>query len=136
VTALLAVPAAAAFDFMRDPPMVGCWSLGSRNAAPTGSEGVFAGHSLFDGGQVFFEVSEDPERFIVDYLVGTLALRTPRISARVVRADVCGLEKDQCYVTLTAWRTAGMDDARWHQLCVAHEVEILLIKAQCEAKAR
>jgi hypothetical protein len=28
-----------------------------------------------------------------------------------------------------------MDDARWRRLCLTHEVEVLLIKAQAETEA-
>lgn len=132
VSSLLDVPAGFAFSFMADPIALGGWSLGCMNTRPTGSGAVHTGHSLFDGGQAYFEIDADPRRMIVDYRLGVPGRMEPRISARVLGADVCGLRPDQCYVTLTAWRTTTMDDTRWHGLCVAHEAEILLIRAQCE----
>jgi len=135
VTALLDVPARSAFDFMRDPIALGRWSLGCMDTHPAGKDGIHSGRSLFDGGEGFFRIDADPERMIVDYFLGSPERMVPRISARIIAAEVCDLKPDQCYVTLTAWRGSGMDDARWHRLCVTHEAEILLIKAQCEAAA-
>jgi hypothetical protein len=57
------------------------------------------------------------------------------VSARVIPGPVCGLPATSCYVTLTAWRVADMDDDRWSRLCAAHEAEIWLIKAQIETAA-
>lgn len=136
VTVLLDVPARTAFDFLRDPVALGRWSLGCFDTHPTGKGDLHSGRSLFDGGEGFFRVMADPERLIVDYLLGPPERMVPRISARVVAADTCDLAPSQCYVTLTAWRPAGMDEARWYRLCASHEVEILLIKAQCEARAK
>ncbi|WP_309083809.1 hypothetical protein [Chelativorans sp.] len=135
VTALLHVPARIAFAFMSDPIALGRWSLGCMDTRPTGSGDIFSGRSLFDGSEGFFRISADPERLIVDYLLGPPERMVPRISARIVAAETCDLEPSQCYVTLTAWRGSKMDDARWHRLCATHEAEILLIKAQCEAAA-
>ncbi len=132
VSSLLEAPAAFAFSFMADPIALGGWSLGCMNTQPTGNGAVHTGFSLFDGRQAYFEIDADPERMIIDYRLGVPGRMEPRISARVLSADVCGLRPDQCYVTLTAWRTKAMDDARWHGLCVTHEAEILLIKSQCE----
>jgi hypothetical protein len=132
VTALLRVPAKIAFDFMRDPIALGRWSLGCFATQPVGKGRIHSGRSLFDGSEGLFEIAADPERMIVDYLVGTPGRMVPRISARIVAAATCDLDPSQCYVTLTAWRSTGMDEARWHRLCATHEAEILLIQAQCE----
>jgi hypothetical protein len=136
VTALLEVPAQVAFDFMRDPIALGRWSLGCFDTQPIGTGDIHSGRSLFDGREGFFEIGADPERMIVDYFLGTPGRMVPRISARIIAAETCDLDASQCYVTLTAWRSAGMDDARWHRLCATHEAEILLIKAQCETTHR
>lgn len=132
VTGLLDVPARAAFSFMADPIALGQWSLGCMNTKPTGSRAIHTGHSLFDGAQGYFEIDPDPERMIIDYHLGMPEDMFPRVSARIVAAEICGLAAEQCYVTLTAWRAKSMDDARWYRLCVSHEAEILLIKSQCE----
>lgn len=132
VTGLLDVPAAAAFAFMADPIALGQWSLGCMNTEPTGLRTIHSGHSLFDGAQGFFEIVTDPDRMIVDYCLGSPDRLVPRVSARIVAGDICGLGAGQCYVTLTAWRAGDMDDTRWHRLCVTHEAEILLVKSQCE----
>lgn len=133
VTALVRVPAAAAFEFMKDPVALGRWSLGCMNTRAAGPEGLYAGTSLFDGSPAWFEIEADPHRLLIDYHVGTKERRSSRISARVIPAEVCDLPAESCYVTLTAWRGSAMDDERWHRLRAAHDAEILLIKAQCEA---
>jgi hypothetical protein len=70
---------------------------------------------------------------VIDYLVGSRPDDLlPRISARVVPGPGTARPDGVCLVTLTAWRAAGMDDARWRQLIAAHEAEILLIKGQLE----
>lgn len=132
VTALIEVSADKAFAFMKDPLLLGRWSLGCMDTKPTEVEGIYTGTSLFDGGTGFFEIDADEQRLIIDFRLGDLERRQPRISARIIPADVCGLEKGTCYLTLDAWRSAGMDEARWERLCRAHEAEILLIKSQCE----
>lgn len=135
VTGLLKVPAQAAFAFMTDPIALGRWSLGCMDVEAAGPEGLYRGRSLFDGGEAHFRIDADPARGVIDYLLGTPDRLRPRISARIVSADCCDLPPGQCYLTLTAWRVAGMDDARWQRLCASHEAEILLIAAQCEAAA-
>ncbi len=132
-TAHLEVPARDAFDFLADPLRLGHWSLGCMQTAPAGEDGVHSGRSLFDGSRAWFHVEADPAALRIVYHVGTRAVRRPRIEARIVPADVCGLPEGTCYASLIAWRDTGMDDARWHRLCTTHEAEILLIKAQAEA---
>ncbi len=129
----VAVPAGAAFAFLADPVALSRWSLGCMDLVHVG-EGVYTGHSLFDGGQGWLSIDPDPRRLLVDYHVGTPEKREPRISARVVPGPVCGLDESDCIVTLTAWRSASMSEERWQRLCAAHEAEIWLIKSQLEAK--
>jgi hypothetical protein len=135
-TALVDAPADAVFDFLADPVALGEWSLGCMRTQPAGLPGIYTGWSLFDGSQAWFEIVADARLLLVDYHVGSMARRTPRIAARVVRGSVCGLSDDQCYATLTAWRPQGMAPERWARLCSAHETEIWLIKEQIEAKRR
>ncbi|MGV0875901.1 hypothetical protein V6767_02005 [Martelella sp. FLE1502] len=133
VTAVIEVPAAFAFSFMADPIALGRWSLGCMNTRPTGDREIHAGTSLFDGSESHFAIDADLARLIVDYHVGEPGQLLPRISARVIKPEICGLPESYCALTLSAWRARDMDAARWHRLCATHETEILLIKAQCEA---
>ena len=130
------VAADAVFDYLADPLLLGRWSLGCFDTVPAGAPGLFTGVSLFDGARGWFRIDADRARHIVDYHVGDAASQVPRVSARVIAGPVCGLPETSCYVTLTAWRVAGMSDARWSRLCAAHEAEIWLIKAQIEAMRR
>ena len=130
------VEAQVAFDFLADPLRLGRWSLGCFDTRAAGSTGLYTGVSLYDGSQAWFRIEADQARYIIDYHVGDAASQAPRISARVIPGSVCGLLKTNCYVTLTAWRTAHMDEDRWARLCSAHEAEIWLIKMQIETAAK
>ena len=133
VTQRVNAPALRAFDFLRDPLALGRWSLGCFGTFPAGDDGLHAGTSLFDGSQGWFRIEADQARLAIDYLVGPPDALRRRISARVVPGPELGYDPDICLVTLTAWRSAGMDDERWLRLCAAHEAEIFLIKGQIEA---
>jgi hypothetical protein len=92
------------------------------------------GTSLFDGSTGVVRVVPDPERLAIDYLVGAdEGSLQPRIAARVVDGAALGRPEGTCVVTLLAWRTADMDDARWEQLVAAHEAEILLLRGRLQA---
>jgi hypothetical protein len=134
-TCRAAVHADAAFGFLADPVALSRWSLGCMDLVHV-RDGVYTGRSLFDGGQGWLSIDADPRRLLIDYHVGTLEKREPRISARVIPGPVCGLEEGACLVTLTAWRAMAMSEERWARLCAAHEAEIWLIKAQMEARAQ
>jgi hypothetical protein len=134
-TALVEVDAETAFAFLADPKALGGWALGCWDAS-VDPAGRFYGVSLFSGEETWGRIEVDPVRLVVDYLVGSRPDNlVPRISARVVPGPVTGRPANVCLVTLTAWRAAGMDDARWRQLVAAHEAEILLIKGQLERSA-
>lgn len=132
VAASVKARAQAAFDFLADPLALGRWSLGALNVVPTERKGVYTGFSMFDGSQAWLAIDPHPQLLLIDYRVGTQDNLVPRIFARVVPAQVVGLTGDQCYVSLTAWRTATMDEERWHRLRASHDAEILLIKSQIE----
>jgi hypothetical protein len=134
--ALVNAPARAAFDFLADPQSLGRWSLGALNVKPTEKAGVYTGFSMFNGSQAWLAIDAKPELLLIDYRVGTPDNLVPRIFARVVPGTVVGLREDQCYVALTAWRTASMTAERWHQLRASHEAEILLIDSQIETLQR
>jgi hypothetical protein len=131
-TALVEVDAETAFAFLTDARALGGWALGCWDAS-VDEAGRFHGRSLFSGEETWGRIDADPAHLVVDYLVGSRPDDLlPRISARVVPGAVTGRSNDACLITLTAWRTAGMDDARWRQLVAAHDAEILLIKGQLE----
>ena len=130
------VEATVAFDFLADPLRLGRWSLGCFDTRAAGSTGLYTGASLYDGAPAWFRIDADRARYLIDYHVGDAASQAPRISARVISGPVCGLPETTCYVTLTAWRTASMDDDRWARLCTAHNAEIWLIKTQIETAAK
>ena len=136
VTARVEAPAGVVFDFLADPIRLGRWSLGCMETRPTDVPGVFTGVSLYDGARGWLSIEAHRGLLLIDYCVGTLEHRSPRISARIIPGTVAGLPKDACYATLTAWRTAAMTDERWQRLCTAHDAEIWLIKAQIEAAPR
>ena len=106
------------------------WNLGlwhTQQQAP----GLLSGRSLFGGGQGLAQVQVDAARGWVDYRVGADAQQlVPRIQARVQPGAELGHAADHCIVTLMAWRSADMDDARWQRLCATHEVEIDIIRAE------
>jgi hypothetical protein len=123
------VPAAQALAFLADGLQLGTWALGCWETESVG-DGVVRGHSLFDGSASWVRPVADADRMTVVYHVGGAhyALH-PRISA-VVEDDPAG-----CRISLHAWRTAGMDDARWLRLVRCHELEVLLIQARLERRA-
>ncbi len=123
-----------AFDHLCDPDLLGRWALGCMDIRPAGSEGVFVGRSLFDDAEVHVEIRPNRDLGLIDYLVGNRDERLPRISIRLVPGALCNLPDDRCAAAMTAWRLEGMDEARWDQLMKTHEVEVLLFKAQIEAR--
>jgi hypothetical protein len=130
-TQLVAAPAEAAFAYLRDPLKLGRWSLGCFDTAATETPGLYTGRSLFDGGTGWYRI--DAAGSVIDYLVGTPQHLVRRVCVRIMPGTDLGYADGTCLVTLTAWRPADMDEPRWARLCAAHEVEILLIKAQIES---
>jgi hypothetical protein len=108
------------------------WNLGLWHTQEQ-SPAWLAGTSLFGGGHGLAHVQVDAARGWVDYRVGSDAQNLlPRIKARVQPGAELGFADDHCIVTLMAWRSADMDDARWRRLCATHEVEIDIIRAELE----
>ena len=131
-TVLVEVDAKIAFAFLADPKALGGWALGCWDASVDETR-RFRGRSLFSGEETWGRVDADAPRLVIDYLVGSRPDDLlPRISARVVPGPATGRPDGVCLITLTAWRTAGMDDARWRQLVAAHDAEIFLLKGQLE----
>ena len=131
-TALVGVGADKAFEFLADPLSLGTWSLGCMRTQASQTVGPYVGTSLYNDSQTSFDIEAHRELLLIDYFVGETDAFKPRISVRVVAADTCGLEEGQCYVSLLAWRPSQMTNARWAQLCAAHDAEIWLIKARLE----
>lgn len=128
-------PAEVAFRYLSDALALGRWSLGCFDTGPAEEPGLYTGRSLINGGEAWFRIDADPERLVVDYLVGTPDRLARRISARVVPGPVLDLPETFCLVSLMAWRMVEMDDDRWRDLCALHEAEIVLIKGQIEQAA-
>ena len=131
-SALVAVPADFAFGRLADAGFVGGWSLGSMGLTEVAA-GIYRGVSMFDGSIAHVDIRPQPDLGLIDYGVGTLEARMPRIFIRVTPGPVLGRGMGECLVTMTALRAAGADDARWARTCTTHETEILLIKSQLEA---
>lgn len=111
------------------------WNLGLWNTREAGA-GLFTGESLFSGASGWLRVHADAACGVVDYSVGADPNSlTPRIQARVQPGAELGHPANTCVVTLLAWRTAEMDDARWQRVQTTHDVEIDLIRAQLESTA-
>lgn len=132
---LCPAPVPLAMAHLSTQPGMSRWILGMwdcKEVAP----GLFTGQSLFDGATGFVRVAIDAPRGQVDYWVGTdpgaLALR---IRATALAGESLGHAAGTSVVTLEAWRTAEMDDARWARLQATHETEIELIRAQLGQQA-
>lgn len=136
VTELVNVDAQQAFDFLSNPLNVGTWSLGCMHTEAVAETGHYIGTSLFDGQRLRLQVKASRELLLIDYLVGVVEPLRPRIAIRIVAAETCDLQPDQCYVSIMAWRSAQMSETRWSQLCASHEAEIWLIKARLEQTGR
>lgn len=136
VTELVNVGAQQAFDFLSNPLKVGAWSLGCMHTEAVSEGTGYVGISLFDGQRLRLDVRACRELLLIDYLVGVAEPLRPRIGIRIIAAETCNLQPDQCYVSLMAWRCAQMAEDRWSQLCASHEAEIWLIKARLEAIGR
>ncbi len=109
------------------------WNLGLWNCREV-EPGLFTGQSLFDGATGWVRVQTDPQRGVIDYLVGAdPGSLAPRIRASVIAGELLGYTAASCVVTLEAWRTAGMPEDRWQRLMQTHETEANLICAQLTA---
>lgn len=120
--------ASFAIDQLSDISAVGRWALGSMDFVATAQPGVWRGQSLFDGSACFVQITSHPALGLIDYLVGSLDDRGLRVSVRVVPAA----SGSGCTAAMTTWRAANLGDADWARSCRAHDVEVLLFKAQIE----
>lgn len=128
VSSLCRVSVDDAFDYLSNPLRLGEWALGCW-ATVEHSKGIAHGTSLFDGTATFARTVADRERLTVDFEVGDHPERLQRrICSHIIRGDSIGAQPDSSLVMLVAWRTAAMDDQRWHRLIAAHEAEILILR--------
>jgi len=126
------VAAQPAFEYLADGLRQGDWTLGSWNRRALGS-GLFAGTSLFDGGDVYVRIHADRERLLVDYEVGPSPERLFRTnSARVVPGEVLGRAPGTCLITLMRWRARDQSNELWRRACASFEAEIHIIKGRLE----
>lgn len=131
-SAAVEVPAQTAYGFMADGLKQRHWALGSLDRREV-EPGLFAGHSLFDGRELFVRLVGDPELLLVDYYTGPAPDRLrPLVESRIARGETLGLGADRCVVTLTKWRDADMSDEIWHRTYHLWQTEIQLIKGALE----
>lgn len=125
-------PAEAVHAYMADPHLMHRWSFGTWETE-VADDGLVLGTSLFDGGKGYVHIDADKARLSVDYHIGaTPQALVPRILVKVIPGASVGLDAGRCVLTFVAWRTESMDDDRWRRLTAAHELEVVLIKAQLE----
>jgi len=133
VSAHVDVPIDYAFGRCCDPVALGRWTLGSMGFAATDRPGVYRGTSLFDGTETFMEMTVHIHLWLVDFLVGSIDVREPRVSVRLTPGPLWGFGKETSLFSMSTWRASWMDDGRWTRTCFTHETEALLFKAQTEA---
>jgi len=121
-----------AFAQLSDVAAIGKWALGSMNFRSTSLPEVWQGRSMFDGSDCFMEIRAYPELGLIDYHVGSVELRVPRISIRVTSGENWGIGDSACMVAMTTWRADAVDEAGWTRTCRMHDLEVLLFKAQVE----
>jgi hypothetical protein len=125
-----AVEPARALRFLADGRQLGRWALGCMNTVRVAT-GLYKGISLFDGSVGYVRPVLDQRLAQVDYWVGGDAHQlSPRITARVLP------HRAGCLVSLAAWRSETMSDARWARLIACHEAEIHLVQALLEHNRR
>ncbi len=135
VTTECAATVETAFAFLADASTLGSWALGCWEAELV-EPGLVRGASLFDRSSTYVRVDSDRRLGTVDFAVGgDRDQLVHRISARVLSGQGLGYGASSCLVTLSAWRSAGMDDERWSRVVASHEAEILLLRGQIEATA-
>ena len=132
-TCEVAATAEQAFAYMSDGMKQGEWTFGSWNRRHAG-ENIFVGTSMFDNKDTYIKIDADPERLLIYYHIGPDPEHLQaRNMVRIVPGPQIGCEADMCLVTLLAWRSSFMNDARWKQLCVSHETQMFIIKTRIEA---
>ena len=124
-------PADEIFAFMAKPEAMSLWSFGTWRTE-IGEDGLVRGASIKDGSVIYVRIDAAPERNLIDYHVGGAPdALTPRVFVRVTPAAVFG-DGGGAGLSMTVFRTAGMDDARWRSLKATHIVELDIIKSALE----
>jgi hypothetical protein len=129
VTAQVAAPARAAFEYLADGAKIGDWALGALAAKRVGDSDLFvsAAHGIA------LRVDADARRLVIDYHVGSSEKDlVMRIATRVIPGESMGRGSDVCLVSMAAWRPKSFDDRRWSRLKAFHDAEIHLIREKIE----
>ena len=127
---LIDKPVAEVFAFMADPTNMDIWSFGTWRTDIDGT-GLVRGTSIKDGAVIYVRIDAHPAQNLIDYHVGSDPdSLLPRVFVRITPGAV--FDVDGCALTMTAMRSAGMDDARWHSLKAMHVTEVELIKGALE----
>ena len=132
-TAFIRIDRAAGevFAFMADPEKMSLWSFGTwrTNIDETG---LVRGTSIKDGAEIFVRIDPYPAGLLIDYHIGSSPdALSPRVFVRVTPGEVFGDDKG-AGLSMTVFRTSGMDDTRWTSLKASHLVELDLIKSALE----
>lgn len=127
-------PAIQAFTYMADGMKQGEWTFGSWDRRQVG-DNLFIGTSMFDNQDTYVKIEADSEHLVIYYHIGDdpESLQARNL-VRIVRGIDIGRSEDQCLVSLLAWRSSFMSDARWKQLCVSHEAQMFIVKTRIEAQ--
>lgn len=132
VSSLCDASAPHAFAYLADAERLGDWALGCWDTRAAEGD-LVRGTSLFDGCATFVRVRPHADCLTVDFEVGgDPAVLVRRISARVVPGEDLEADVERSLVMLLAWRTASMDDERWHRLTASHNAEVLLLCERIE----
>jgi hypothetical protein len=119
---------------MSDGGKLGEWAIGCQQAREI-RRGLLLGHSNLSGGPLYVRIKADSARLLVTYQAGETPGRlAPRVMARILGAPFVANEKTTCLLSLMAWRTADMDEARWRAIIRAHEQEVLIIRQRLEGE--
>ena len=120
------------FKFMSDPNNMDLWSFGTWRIK-VDNKGLVHGQSIFDGSTAFVRIQPNERNYLIDYWVGSDSKRlVPRIFVRITSGEVMGSAKQNCVLSMVAFRSEDMNGDRWHRLVTAHAFEVQLIKSLLE----
>ena len=120
------------FNFMSDPNNMDLWSFGTWRIK-VNNDGLVHGRSIFDGSAAFVRIQPNERNYLIDYWVGSDSKRlVPRIFVRITSGEVTGSAKQNCVLSMVAFRSEDMNDDRWHRLVTSHAFEVQLIKSLLE----
>ena len=132
----IACAADVAFDYLSDANRLQTWALTQCDVTAQG-HGLVSARSRLNDSIMWVAIDADAKRCTVDYQVGPIRdTLAPIIMARVIPGADLGESKELCIVSMFAWRSAAMDDARWRRLIASHEWEIVLLQSLIESQAR